>query len=168
MTHPLNVAQIEREIENLIASYPELAEDETLRADMIAGSTQAEEVLSKIVDRMQEAETMASAIAKRINDLDARQKAFDRRGDAMRKLAFRIMEAASLRKMPLPEATLSIRAVAPSVMINDLAQIPAEFTITKTETRPDRDKIKDALKAGQEVPGACLTNGGATLAVKVK
>lgn len=166
MTHPIEVAQIEREIENLIASYPELAEDETLRADMIAGSTQAEEVLSKIVDRMQEAEAMASAIAKRVNDLSARQNAFDRRGDAMRALAFRIMNAANVRKMPLPEATLSIRAVAPSLAIEDESKIPAEFT--KTETKIDRAKIKEALKAGAVVPGACLTNGSETISIRVK
>lgn len=164
--NPLNVAQIEREIENLIASYPEMAEDETLRADMIEGSTDATAILSKIVDRMQEAETMAAAIQKRVNDLDARQKAFDRRGDAMRSLAFRIMTAANLRKMPLPEATLSIRAVPRSLAINDESQIPAEFTRTKTEL--DRGKIKQALLDGAEIPGAHLTNGSETLSVRIK
>jgi hypothetical protein len=48
---PLNVVQIEREIERLLIDYPELAEDETLRADMIDGETDAKAVLSRIVDR---------------------------------------------------------------------------------------------------------------------
>jgi len=164
--NPLNIALIEREIENLIASFPELADDETLRADMIAGSTEAEEVLSKIVDRMQEAETMASAIAKRVNDLNARGASFDRRGDAMRALALRIMNAAQLRKMPLPEATLSIRVNPPSVIIHDETEIPDDFT--KFEIKIDRTKIKEALKAGQIVPGASLSNGSESLSVRVK
>jgi len=168
MTNPLDIAALEREIENLIASYPELAEDETLRADMIAGSTQSEEVLSKVVNRMQEAEAMVSAIIKRKNDLDARAARFDRQADAMRALAFRIMQAANLRKMPLPEATLSIRVNPPSVVISDESQIPAEFTITKTETRIDRAKLKEALKDGATVPGACLSNGSESLSVRSK
>jgi hypothetical protein len=164
--NPLNIAQIEREIEDLIAAYPDLAEDETLRADMIEGSTDAPAILSKIVDRMQEAEAMASAIAKRVNDLNARGAVFDRRGDAMRSLALRIMNAAQLRKMPLPEATLSIRVNPPSVILHDETKIPGEFT--KTEIKIDRTKIKEALKAGQIVPGASLSNGSESLSVRVK
>jgi len=166
--NPLNIAALERQIEDLITSYPELAEDETLRADVIEGETDAAAVLSRVVDKMQEAEAMSAAIAKRVNDLPARQAAFERKGDAMRALAFRIMNAANLRKMPLPEATLSIRAVPPSVLITDAGLIPPAFTITKTETKPDRAKLKEALQAGAEIPGACLSNGSETLSVRSK
>ncbi|MFC4172672.1 siphovirus Gp157 family protein [Microvirga sp. GCM10011540] len=164
--NPLNVAQIEREIETLIAAYPELAEDETLRADMIAGSTKVEEVLSSLAGRILDAQAMATAIVKRKNDLDARLAACERREEAYRSLSLRIMNAASLRKMPLPEATLSIRAVPPAVIISDEEQIPAEFT--KTKVSPDRTKIKDALAAGAEVPGAYLSNGSESLSVRTK
>lgn len=166
--HPLTISALERQIEDLIASYPELAEDETLRADMIDGETDAAKILSKVIERMQEAEMMASAIAKRVSDLNARQAAFDRRGDAMRSLACRIMNAANLRKIHLPEATLSIRSVAPSVVVTDATQLPEEFTVTKTETRPDRQKIKEALQEGKVIPGACLSNGSETLSVRSK
>lgn len=166
--NPITVAALERQIEDLIASYPELAEDETLRADMISGSTDAAKILSRVVNRMQEAEAMVSAITKRKNDLDARAARFDRQADAMRALAFRIMNAAQVRKMPLPEATLSISTRGPALMISDATQIPPEFTVTKTEVKPDREKIKEALKAGQEVPGAYLTNGSEVLAVRSK
>jgi hypothetical protein len=166
--NPLNIAALERQIEDLIASYPELAEDETLRADMIDGETDATKILSRVVNRMQEADAMCAAIVKRKNDLDARHARYERESDAMRSLAFRIMNAANVRKMPLPEATLSISTRPPAVMINDLGQIPAGFTVTKTEVKPDREKIRLALKEGQEVPGAYLTNGSETLSVRVK
>lgn len=164
--NPLNVAQIEREIESLLIEYPELAEDERLRADMIEGETETKAVLNKIVDRMRYAETMVSAIRQRSQDLDARQKLFERRASAMRAFAFRIMTAAQVKTMPLTEATLSIRVVPASVMVSDESQIPSEFKKVKTE--PDRTKIKEALQAGQEVPGAYLTNGGSSLSVRVK
>ncbi|MBA1156896.1 siphovirus Gp157 family protein [Microvirga mediterraneensis] len=166
--NPIQISALERQIEDLIASYPELAEDETLRADMVQGSTDAEEILSKVVDRMMEAESMASAIGKRVDDLKSRQAAYDRRSDAMRKLAFRIMSAAQVRKMPLPEATLSIRAVPQSVVVTDMTKLPREYVKTKTEESADRQKLKEALQEGKEIPGAMLSNGGETLAVKVK
>jgi hypothetical protein len=164
--NPLNVTALERQIEDLITSYPELAEDETLRADMVEGSTDAAAILSKIVDRMQEAEAMADAVERRMDDLAARRGTFQRRSEAMRSLALRIMTAAQVRKMPLPEVTLSIRSVPPSLVINDESQVPAEFI--KTETKIDRAKLKDALKAGTEIPGACLSNGGESLSVRSK
>jgi hypothetical protein len=164
--NPLTVAALERQIEDLIASYPELAEEETLRADVIEGETDATKILSRVVNRMQEADAMCAVIVKRKNDLDSRQARYERESEAMRSLAFRIMTAAGQRKMPLPEATLSISTRPPALAISDATQLPAEFTVTKTETRPDREKIKEALKAGQEVPGAYLTNGSETLSVR--
>lgn len=166
--NPLNIAALEREIDALLIDYPELTEDETLRADMIEGSTDAMKILGRVVEHMQEAEAMAAAVAKRVADLSSRQESFNRKGDAMRKLALRIMNAANLRKMHLPEATLSIRAVAPSIVITDATQLPEEFTVTKTETRPDRQKIKEALQEGKIIPGACLSNGSETLSVRSK
>lgn len=168
MTNPIEVSALERQIEDLIASYPELAEDETLRADMIDGETDAAKILSRVVNRMQEAEAMCRAIVARKNDLDARHARFERQSDAMRSLAFRIMTAAQVRKMPLPEATLSISTRPAALMISEATQIPAEFTVTKTEVRPDREKIKEALKAGAQIPGAYLTNGSETLSVRSK
>jgi hypothetical protein len=166
--NPIAIAALEREIDDLLRAYPELTEDETLRADVIEGQTDATKVLSTLVYRMQDAEMMASALAQRGNDLNARQAAFDRKGDAMRKLILRIMETSQIRKMPLPEATLSIRSVPPSVTITDASQLPEEFTVTKTETRPDRQKIKEALQEGREIPGAVLSNGSETLSVRSK
>lgn len=162
----LNAIQIEREITALLSDFPELAEDEALRADVIEGQTGATAVLSRVVNRMHEAEMMAAAVAKRISDLQTRLSFFERIAVAMRALAMRIMEAANLRRMMLPEATLSIRVTPPAVIISDESQIPAEFV--RTKTIPDRARIKEALQSGAHVPGAALSNGGASLSVRIK
>lgn len=164
--HALNVVEIEREIERLLIDYPELTEDETLRADMIDGETDAKAVLSRVVSQMHEAKMMSAAIAKRISDLQPRQVSFDRRADAMRDLAMRIMDAANLRKMMLPEATLSVRTTPPSVVISDESLIPAQYKKTKMEI--SRTALREALQAGVEIPGAALSNGGASLSVRTK
>jgi hypothetical protein len=44
-------------------------------------------------------------------------------------------------------------------VIIDEEQIPAEFIKTKTELSVDKVGIKNAIKAGQDVPGAMLQSG---------
>lgn len=162
---PLEIAAIEREIATLIEAYPELAEDEVLRADMLAGSTEVFEVLSAIVEKMQDAKTLADAIKARAKELSERASRYGRREQAMRELAERLMRAADLRKAELAAATLSIRAVPPSVVITDEGELPDDFwRVTKV---PDKAAIKDALKAGRIVPGAELSNGSETISVRV-
>lgn len=83
----------------------------------------------------------------------------------MRVLAQRIMEAGDIRKLELPEATLSIRVVPPSLVITDEASLPDWAWRVKRE--PDKAAIKDRMKAGDFVPGVEMSNGGTTLSVRV-
>jgi len=163
--NPLDATRVTLEIERLLTEYPELAEDEALRADMIEGSTDAFAVLSDIAKTMAEAKAMSAAISDNIEALSERASRYDRRARAMRTLAQRIMEAANIRKAELPEATLSIRAVAPSLIITDEASLPDWAWRVKRE--PDKATIKDRVKAGEFVPGAEMSNGGSTLSVRV-
>lgn len=161
----LDATRVTLEIERLLAEYPELAEDEALRADMIEGSTDAFAVLSLIVATMREASAMVAAIKIQADALWSRAERFERREKAMRALAQRIMEAANIRKAELPEATLSIRAVAPSLVITDESALPDWAWRVKRE--PDKAVIKERMKAGDFVPGAEMSNGGSTLSVRV-
>jgi hypothetical protein len=74
------------------------------------------------------------------------------------------MMAADLSKVPLPEATLSLRPGPPKVVIGAENEIPAEYF--RHEIKPNISAIKDALKAGKTVPGASLSNGAPSLTVR--
>jgi hypothetical protein len=161
----LEAATIEREIADLIDAYPDLADDETLRADMLAGSTNAFELLAVVVERMQEAKSFSEAIKARAKELSERSSRYAKRGDAMRAFAERIMRAADLRKAELPAATLSIRNTPPAVVITDEDDLPEAFW--RVSRAPDKSAINDALKAGQFIPGAELSNGGEIISVRV-
>lgn len=163
--NPLDATRVTLEIERLLAEYPELAEDEALRADMIEGSTDAFAVLDRIIATMREATATVAAIKIQADALWSRAERFERREKAMRALAQRIMEAANIRKAERPEATLSIRAVAPSLVITDESALPDWAWRVRRE--PDKATIKDRVKAGEFVPGAEMSNGGATLSVRV-
>lgn len=158
-----DVANLEAEIHDLFAAYPELAEDEELRADMLEGSTAAFDVLTRLVAIERDAASMSKAIAARASDLAARKASFDKRQTAMRSLMLRIMRAGGIQKAPLVEATVSVAKGRDSVEIVDEGAIPARFL--KVVTSPDKGLIKEALDAGKKVKGAAIKTGEPTLRV---
>lgn len=157
---------IEQEIANLVLRYPELESDEQLRADMIEGETGAFEFLSMIVRTIGETNALASGTAEYAKELGERKARLERRIEALRSLAFSIMQKAELRKAELPEATLSLRNGTPKVVIVDETAIPEDCT--KVIRSPDKTAIKDKLTRGEEVAGAHLSNGEPSLSIRVK
>jgi hypothetical protein len=154
---------IRRAVERLLLEIPELADDEDLRHDMIEGETEVFELLGLVLGEIREGQVLQAAIHDRIEAQRARLARFERREGFHRKLAQRIMEAAGLRKVVLAEATLSIRPGPAAVRIVEESMLPSDFWRVKRE--PDVAKIKVTLKAGEDVPGAALSNVSDTLAI---
>lgn len=161
----LDPALIRHQIENLKVLFPDLSDDEESWTLTLESETDVMELLKQTVDRMREAAGMAGGIAERIALLEIRQERYLRRETAMRWLAQCLLSAADLRKVELPEATLSLRSVPPSVIITDQTVLPKE--VCKIEIKPDKTKIKELLKQGP-VPGASMSNGSETLSVRTK
>lgn len=170
MTKPANdnaawdARKLQAEIAGLLQQYPELAEDEDLRADTLEG-VGLDEVLSKLVGAAQDAKFMATATADRIGELQARKSMFERRNEAMRTLLFRVLKAADLPRRVLPEATVSIGKGRDKVEITDESKLP-KWALRVT-TSPDKTAIKERLDAGKKVPGAEILTGGETLTLRV-
>jgi len=164
---PLDPALVKHQIDNLLVQYPELAEDEQLRADMIEGATSAFEFLRLIERKRQDACAMAGGIATNIAELSLRQGRFERRDQAMRAIAKKVMDAAQLQKVELPEATLSIRK-GQQKLIGDADADLMPDAFVKTERKLNRTAIKEAIENGLVVPGFELSNGEPTLAVRIK
>jgi hypothetical protein len=161
-----NPQQIEHEIANLILLYPELEDDEQLRADMVEGQTSTFEFLSMLVRRIGETEATAAGTAEYMKELAERRARLGRRIEAFRTLAFKLMQAANIKKAELPEATLSIRNGTPKVIISDETAIPDGYYRLKRE--PDKTSIKAALASGLDVPGAVMSNAEPTISIRIK
>ncbi|MDH0125446.1 siphovirus Gp157 family protein [Brucella intermedia GD04153] len=159
-----DVTVLEREFADLVAACPELAEDDELRADTIEGETDAYRVLGKIVAIERDANSMLLAIGERAKELAARKDRYARRKDAMRALLLRLLKAADLTKVSLPEATVSIGKGRAGVEIVDESLLPDN--VVKLKREPDKTAIKAALDAGEDVPGAVLREGQPTLTVR--
>lgn len=162
----LNVEVVRQQISNLLLQWPELEEDDVLRADSIEGETDAHEFLRLVEEQRREATAMAGACSTTIAELEVRRDRFVRREHAMRKIAFQVMEAADLRKIEMAEATYSIRNGSPKLIVTDDAIIPDILCRIKRE--PDKKKIADLLKQGNEVQGAILSNAEPTLSIRTK
>ena len=157
---------VQQQISNLLLQVPELAEDDVLRADMIEAETEAHDLLRQLETTRREATTMAAGIASTIVELETRLHRFERREDAMRRIIYRIMELAHLRKVELPEATLSIRQGNQKVLIIDEAIIPDILCRIKRE--PDKKRIREMLVAGQVVRGCEISNAESVLSIRTK
>lgn len=157
-------AQAVLEIKRIIAETGD--DDEQLVHDMIEGETSFLELLSKILDAKREAETMQEAIKQRIKDLGERAKRYENKSERLRSIVYEAMRLVDMRKIELPEATLSIGAARQAVQIIDPDLLPPDCVkVTRT---PDKTEIAKRLKDGASVPGAALSNGGETLTIRTK
>ena len=155
-------------IEALRVTYPAIAEDEDQWRLTLESETNLPEVASAVVRRMLEARASISGIGQYICELKVRQDRLDQRVEAMRTLAFKLMEAAHLKKLELAEATLSIRSGQPKVILSPDAADVLPDHLVRIKREPDRVAIKEQLMRGERMAGAELSNSEPTLAVRVK
>lgn len=165
----LDAGRVRFDIARLLEQFPELAEDEELRADMLEGETEIDAVLSRLfLSWRQDEETAAGAKAIKA-DLDERQKRFERRAATKKALALSLMETADLPKRELPVATLSVQAGRIRVVVDDVEQLPqgAFETVRKPIPSAELRKLIEAEKAGK-FPGAHLELGDDFLTARAK
>lgn len=157
---------VRQRIEALKAVFPELCDDADLLADTVAGETDFDTVIDRILDAFLDAVSMKESVAQRMSALKERGERFDRKCDALKGLAYELMQTSGQRIITLPQATLSIRAGSRSVVVDEVADLPQGFV--KFDPLPLKAEIKKALEAGQDVPGARLVTGDETLSIRTK
>ena len=157
---------VKAEIAKLIEANPELAEDDTLREDMINGETNATRIIERALAEQQGAEMMVGAVKAREIDLAARRGRYERKSEAMRSLIKSIMRAANLDKLTLTEASLSLTKARQTVGIEDLDALPQGYF--KTTRKADKAAIKSAFERGEEIPGAFIVTGDMGLTIRTK
>lgn len=159
----LDTLELRQQIDAMLIQFPELQEDEVLRADTFEAETNLNAILEKLVSLAGDAGAMAEAIKIRSQALSDRKGRFERREEAMRALIQKIMERANLNKVQLPEATLSISYRKPAPIVTDEEALPDEFC--KWKRSADMAKIKEAPALP---PGVSLSNGKTILAVRTR
>ena len=158
-----DIAQLKIQIGLMMDRYPELAEDEDLRADMLEGSTDLHAIMERLLQEEREADGLVESTKSRMDKIAARRASFRNRQQSLRDMMMSIMQLADLRKLKFPEATISITRRGPAVQIIDESLIPN--TLCKIKREPSKTAIKEALTSGFKVPGAVLDNGSETIRI---
>jgi hypothetical protein len=166
MSHRLDPEIIRRAIDALRVTHPEIAADEETWLLALESETDLHEFLTRVVRRMLEDKAAIIGIDGLIDELQARQARKARSSEAMRALAFKLMQHAELKKLELVPATLSIRTGQPRVIITDEAALPDNVVRIKRE--PNKTLIRELIDQGVAVNGAELSNSEPSLAMRVK
>lgn len=106
-------------------------------------------------------ESFAEQIKKAEAAMAQRRAALENRAKRLRAYLQENLERAGVHKIESPWFTLAIKKNPPAVEIYDPSAIPDTFKRVPPIPMPEPDKtaIKDALKAGTDVPGARLVQG---------
>jgi hypothetical protein len=162
----LKADELRQQVLQILRNHPELEDDEVLRMDMIEGSTDAVEFLRWLENTRQEVAGQLAGINDRIYQLQDRRDRFENREKRLRELMFGLLQAGQVRKLELPEATLSVKSTPAHVVIYDPAELPDDYW--RVHREPDKQKIKEALITAAVVPGATLSNSADTLSIRIR
>ncbi len=149
----------------LAERFPD-ADDETLR-DTLEGLTDLREMIVAVARSQQEDRVLAQALRTRIEEMQERLRRFDHGVERKRDLLASVMERAAIGKIAECDLTISLRQSPPPLVVADEDAIGEAYWKAQPP-KLDRRKLLDDLKAGAEVPGACLGNGGQSISVRVR
>lgn len=142
------------------------AEDAELYADMIEGETSLFEMIDAVYANIQLDQELLDGIKARENDLAIRKARVEERiGWRKAKIEQAILIFGE--KIERPEATFSLAQRQPKLIVSDdESQIPTRFF--KTSVELDKAALLKAIKAGEVVEGASLSNAPQTLTIRRK
>jgi hypothetical protein len=177
----------------LLAGLREIfgSDDAEFLADAVAGQTDLLESIDAALAEIDSTEVLIAGLREKEAQFFQRRRGMEERVKRFRTLIEQAMAITEQAKLRRPTATLSLRKVAPDVVVTTEADIPAEFFIPQPPPPPKLDKAAlkealatretkiafasslsderqraDALAAIPAIPGAVLNNGGYSLQIR--
>lgn len=142
-----------------------LVDDESIPIEAVEQAlavieTSIEEKAVAVASFIRSLDTDAGIIRQEEKRLADRRRAIENKRDGIKQYLQYALEQMGLDKVKTPLMQLSIVKNPPAVEILDAAKIPAKYlTIVPQKYEPDKKRISEALKAGEEVEGCRLTRG---------
>jgi hypothetical protein len=170
MSEPKNVGHtLYRETEAAKTLRAQLADilggDEDLAVSMVEGETDLNEAIDLAVAELAHSMAHIKGLNEYIDTFQKRKERLQHRMENLRTMLSVAMEQAGRTKIEQPAVTLSLRAVPPSVTVTSEADIPSAYWTSQPPKLDKRTLLAD-LKDKKPVPGAELSNGGTSLALK--
>jgi hypothetical protein len=151
--------------QKLLEAVPD-ADDDTIR-DTLEGISTLHELLAETLRSAIIDEALGAGLRSRLQDMKHRLARLEARALRKRELALHVMSEAGLRKLEQPDFTASARAGSPSLLVVAEEQIPEGYWIPQP-AKLDRQSLLAALKQGDQVTGAQLSNPKQVLSVRTK
>lgn len=142
-----------------------IGDDEEAAAGAIEGETNLIEAIAAAVEQIAADEAHAEATVAVMKRYSERKGRLEARAERARAAISVAMDMAGLKKLELPQAVLTIKATPAKAIVTDEAAIPSKFW-KPADPKLDKKAVLDALKAGETVSGAELSNGGTTLQIR--
>jgi hypothetical protein len=168
-----------------------ILEDDQFLRDLIEGETSIFELFDRLIGSTGEDEALVKGLKEYIAVMTGRKDRIEKRIEIKRLLLLSAMEVAGLPKYEGACGTISRKPTPPKVIITDETLIPAKYwkradpTVDKATLLQDLKAIKDRaieaagsedlqfdsddtlkIAAPETIPGAELSNGGITLAIR--
>lgn len=166
----MDIAKLRHEAETaqvLLANLKDvIADDEQTAHDMIEGETSLIEVIAEAVSRVIDLEAFDAALAERASALSQRRSRLQAQAERIRTAIVVAMADVDLKKIELAEATITRKPVPAKVIVTSEADLPSKYLVEKVSVSPDKKALLEALKAGEQIAGTCLSNTSETLAIR--
>jgi hypothetical protein len=158
----MNLYDISKEYRDAAEKLADMDLDEQTIADTLESISGDLEVKAQnIVFFARNMEATAASIKEAEANMAARRKAMENRAEGLRRYLLGSLQYAGISKVECPYFKIAVQDNPPAVDVFEPALLPSEYMRQPEPPPPAPDKaaIKDALKAGKDVPGARLVQG---------
>ena len=163
-----NKAKIEVEkiksLENLVENEDL---DDQLISDFLEGETEVLEIMDIIQESITERNIMLTGLKEHIESLLDRKRRFENGIEKLRAVMTFVAIRSNQKKFIRPHYTASLKETPEKLKIEDESSIPSSFFKVPAPAL-DKTALRNALKEGQEVTGALLTEKGVTMQIRSK
>jgi len=151
MNAPIRIDLVTREIAQIADELRALCvDDERLFVDMLTGESRIEDIARALFNQMELEEGIKEALTVQMAERKARRDFAEARIEKCRDGLLRVLNAAGIDKLALPEATISVRPVASKLVVNDPEAVPAEYQ--RMKPAPDMAAIKEGFDPEGDLP----------------
>jgi hypothetical protein len=153
----------------LLTDDADLAQDEEQLATLLGAETEdLAEIKTHLARAIVVADQMATVADAMGADLLARRNRYRRRVLSYKAALLAILDAVGASRFEAPDVTVSMRAGPPAVVVTDEKQLPERFFRIETTRKVDKAALNIALRDGEVIDGAMLSNGPTGLSVRSK
>lgn len=143
-------------------------DDDELLHDMAEGETDFMETLDYYISKVADEINMQAGIDAQMEKLKVRKAASKARQERLREAIQQGLEISEIKKAVRPQATVSLRKIADSVIIDDVDKIPHNLKSVEIieKVKVNTAEIKKLLQSGEEIGGVVLKEAGQGLGMR--